>query len=62
MKQIYDKIELGEMVELRKLDRHNVPISPKATSTNDVNPYEKALLSDRNLKRGNNSQIEQWSI
>ena len=55
MNQIYDKIELGEMVKLRKLDWHNVPISPKAMSMNDVNPYEKALLSDRNMKRGNNS-------
>ena len=63
MKQIYDKTELGEMVKLRKLDQHKVPILPKlATSTNDVNPYEKALLSDRNIKRGNNSQIKQWSI
>ena len=62
-KQIYDKIEIGEMVKLRKLDRHDVPISPKqATFTNDVNQYEKALLSDRNMKRGNNSQIKQWSI
>ena len=61
-KQIYDKIELGDIVKLRKLDRHNVPISPKAMSTNDINPYEKALLSDRNMKRGNNSQIKQWSI
>ena len=63
MNQIYDKIELGEMVKLRKLDQHNVPTLPKqAMCTNDVNPYEKALLSDRNMKRGNNSQIEQWSI
>ena len=62
MKQIYDKIELGEMVKLRKLDWHNVPISPKVTSTNDVNPYEKVLLSDRNMKRGSTSQIKQWSI
>ena len=63
MKQTYDKIEIGEMVKLRKLDQHDVPISPKqATFTNDVNQYEKALLSDRNMKRGNNSQIEQWSI
>ena len=62
-KQIYDKIELGEMVKIRKLDRHNVPISPKQVMfTNDVNQYEKALLSDKNMKRGNNSQIEQWSI
>ena len=63
MKQIYDKIELREMVKLRKLDWHNVPISLKqALVTNNVNQYEKALLSDRNMKRGNNSQIEQWSI
>ena len=62
-KQIYDKIEIGEMVKLRKLDWQDVPSSPKqATFTNDVNQYEKALLNDRNMKRGNNSQIEQWSI
>ena len=28
----------------------------------NTNPYEKALLSDRNLKRTANSQIEQWLI
>ena len=62
-KQIYDKIELGEMVKIRKLDWHNVYISPKqAMCTSDVNQYERALLSDRNMKRGSNSQIEQWSI
>ena len=60
--QIYDKIEIGEMVKFRKLDQNNVSISSKATSMNDVNSYEKALLSDRNMKRGNNSQIEQWFI
>ena len=26
MKQIYDKIELGEKVKIRKLDQHNAPI------------------------------------
>ena len=62
-KQIYDKTELGEMVKIRKLDRRNVSISPKqATFINNVNQYEKALLSDRNMKRGSNSQLEQWSI
>ena len=30
--------------------------------TGDTNPYEKALLSDRNLKKKAKSQIEQWSI
>ena len=43
------------MVKLRKLDQ-DVPSSPKqAMFTNDVNQYEKALLSDRNMKRGNKS-------
>ena len=60
---IYDKTELGEMVKIRKLDQCNVSISPKqAMFTNNINQYEKALLSDRNMKRGSNSQLEQWSI
>ena len=29
---------------------------------NDVNQYEKALFSGKNMKRGSNLQIEQWSI
>ena len=61
-KCIYDKVELGEMVKIRKLDQHNIPISLKqATFANDVNQYGKALLSDRNVRRSN-SQMEQWSI
>ena len=61
-KQIYDKVELGKEVKIRKLDQHNTPISPKqVTFANDVNQYEKALLSDRNTRRSN-SQMEQWSI
>ena len=48
-KQIYDKIETGEMVKLRKLDRQGVQnILKRATLTGDTNPYEKALLSNRN--------------
>ena len=62
-KQIYDKIETGEMVKLRKLDRQDVQNALKqATLTGDTNPYQKALLSDRNLKKKANSQIEQWLI
>ena len=51
------------MVKIRQLDWHNIPISPKqATFINNINQYKKALLSDRNMKRGSNSQLEQWSI
>ena len=60
-KQIYDKVEVGEKVKIRKLDQHNIPISLKqVTFANDVNQYEKALLSDRNMR--SNLQMEQWSI
>ena len=61
-KQIYDKIELGEKVKIRKLDQRTAPVSPKqATFINDVNQYEKALLNDRNMRRSN-AQMEQWLI
>ena len=61
-KQIYDKIELGEKVKIRKLDQHTAPVLPKqATFTNDVNQYEETLLSDRNVRRSN-AQMEQWLI
>ena len=62
MKQIYDKVELGEEVKIRKLVQQNTSISPKQEMlANDINQYEKALLSDRN-KRKSNLQMEQWSI
>ena len=62
MKQIYDKIETGEEVRIRKLVQQNISDSPKwETFVNNINQYEKALLSDRNTRRSN-LQMEQWSI
>ena len=61
-KQIYDKIESEEEVKIRKIIQQNTSISPKqVTFRNDVNQYEKALLSDRNMIKSN-LQMEQWSI
>ena len=38
------------------------PDSPKQEMfANNVNQYEKALLSDRNMRRSN-AQMDQWSI
>ena len=51
-KQIYDKVELGEEVKIRKLVQKNTSIPPKQVMF-DVNQYEKALLSDRNTRRSN---------
>ena len=62
MNQIYDKIETGEEVRIRNLVQQNISNSPKQeTFVNNVNQYERALLSDRNTRKSN-SQMEQWSI
>ena len=61
-KYIYDKVETGEEVRIRKLVHQNNADSPKqGTFVNNINQYEKALLSDKN-KRRSNAQMEQWSI
>ena len=62
MKQIYDKVETGEEVRIRKLVQQNISNSPKQeTFINNVNQFEKASLSDRNMRKSK-SQMEQWSI
>ena len=61
-KHIYDKIETGEEIKIRKLVQQNISNSPKQeTIVSNVNQYEKALLSDRNTRRSN-AQMDHWSI
>ena len=61
-KHIYDKIETGEEIRIRKLVQQNIPDSSKQeTFVNNVNQYEKALLSDSYTRRSN-AQMDQWSI
>ena len=61
-KHIYDKIETGEEIRIRKLVQQNIPDSSKQeTFANNVNQYEKALLSDRYTRRSN-AQMDQWLI
>ena len=61
-KHIYDKIETGEEIRIRKSVQQNIPDSSKQeTFANNVNQYEKALLSDRYTRRSN-AQMDQWSI
>ena len=51
------------MINIRKLNQHNFSIPQrKDMIINDVNQYEKALLSRRNMMEGSNSQMEQWLI
>ena len=61
-KYIYDKIETGEEIRIRKLVHWNISNSPKQeTFVSNVNQYEKALLSDRYTRRSN-AQMDQWLI
>ena len=61
-KHIYDKVKTGEEIRIRKLLQQNISDSLKQeTFANNINQYEKALLSDRNARRSN-LQMEQWSI
>ena len=60
---LYDKLEKGERVNIRKVNQHKFSIPQKHDMyLNDVNQYEKALLNGKSMKRRSNSQIEQWSI
>ena len=61
-RHIYDKIETGEEIRIRKVVQQNILDSSKQeTFVNNVNQYEKALLSDR-YRRRSNAQMDQWSI
>ena len=61
-KQVYDKIESGEAIKIRKtMQQSNAKLPKQVKERKDVNQYEKVLLSDRNMIK-NNSQMEQWSI
>ena len=53
-KYIYDKIETGEEIRIRKLVQQNISDSSKQEMcANNINQYEKVLLSDRNTGRSN---------
>ena len=61
-KHIYDKIEAGEEIRIRKSVQQNIPGSLKQeTLANNVNQYEKALFNDKDMRRSN-AQMDQWSI
>ena len=60
-KHVYDKIETGEGIRIRKLVQSSIPNSLKQEMlANNVNQYKEALLSDRYTRR-NNAQMDQWS-
>ena len=64
-KYVYDKVELGDELKVRKVspDIQNKLLLPKQLKERkDINLYEKVLVSDINMMDKNKSQMEQWSI
>ena len=64
-KYVYDKVELGDELKVRKVsqDIQNKPLLLKQLKERkDINLYEKVLVSDVNMMDKNKSQMEQWSI
>ena len=64
-KYVYDKVESGDELKVGKttLDIQSNPLLPKQVKErNDINLYEKVLVSDINTMNKNKSQMEQWSI
>ena len=64
-KYVYDKVELGDELKVRKVspDVQSKLLLPKQSKERkDINLYEKVLVSGINTMDKNKSQMEQWSI
>ena len=65
-KYIYDKVELGDEIRVRKVNQEiwNNKMLPHKNlkGKEEINLYEKVLVSDINILDKNKSQMEQWSI
>ena len=65
-KYIYDKVELGDEIRVRKVNQEiwNNKMLPHKNlkGKEEINLYEKVLVSDINTLDKNKSQMEQWSI
>ena len=64
-KYVYDKVELGDELKVRKVSpdiQNKLLPSKQLKERKDVNLYEEVLVSDINTMDKNKSQMEQWSI
>ena len=62
---IYNKVELGNKIKLRKVSQgtQNKPLPHKQLKEKEeINLHERVLVSDVNMIDKNKSQMEQWSI
>ena len=64
-KYIYDKVELGDEIRVRKVSQeiqNKMLLHKNLKGREEINLYEKVLVSDINTLDKNKSQMEQWSI
>ena len=64
-KYIYDKVESGYEIKVRKVSQgiqNKVLMHKQLKEKEEINLYEKVLVSDVNTIDKNKSQMEQWSI
>ena len=64
-KYVYDKIELGDKIKVRKVSHRTQSKTlphKRLNEKEEMNLYEKVLVSDVNTLDKNKSQMEQWSI
>ena len=62
---VYDKVELGDEIKVRKVSqkiRNKALLHKQLKEKEEINLYEKVLVSDVNTIDKNKSQMEQWSI
>ena len=65
-KYIYDKYESGDGIRVRKVNQeiqnNKMLLHKNLKGKEEINLYEKVLVSDINTLDKNKSQMEQWSI
>ena len=64
-KYIYDKVELGDEIKVKKVSQeiwNKTLLQKRSKEKEEINLYEKVLVSDINTLDKNKSQMEQWSI
>ena len=64
-KYVYDKIKSGDKIKVRKVRQEiwsKTLLHKRLKEKEEMNLYEKVLVSDVNMLHKNKSQMEQWSI
>ena len=64
-KYVYDKVELGDEIKARKVSQgiqNKALLHKQLKEKEEINLYEKVLVSHVNMIDKNKSHMEQWSI